>query len=405
MSTVPAAFEVLTNRPARAAEDALCAEPDEADRPTIGRARRWVRRCFRTAAVLVVVAMAGFLTCQHLLPPLLPSIEAAAQGAVTSVPAEDDRKVVVCFGYADLEGGITTLHPTQAGRVAEVMVKENDSVPAGAPLLRLDDRAARLRVEEAKAVLDEGIARLAKAETAPEQHRLKIKDQQAALDTANHRFAAAQQTLNGRQERLKQEAIGRARDDPTTVALVASTAERVKEFEEVVRSEQYKLSALQLQDPIIDLQRVQAEVATVRARWRQAEQALDEHTLRAPMAGQILRIFVTPGELITVPPKRMAVQFCPDRPRFVRAEVDQAFAQRVKLGQPALIEDDASVGAVWRGHVMRLSDWYTQRREVAEEQLQLKDVRTLECLIDLEPGQAPLRIGQRVRATILRSTP
>jgi hypothetical protein len=47
-----------------------------------------------------------------------------------------------------------------------------------------------------------------------------------------------------------------------------------------------------------------------------------------------------------------------------------------------------------------MADWYTQRRLVNEEQLQLKDVRTLECLIALDPGQPPLLIGQRVRVTI-----
>src|SRR5262249_44590241 len=250
-------------------------------------AKRWTRRVLRTVGVLVVVAMAGFLTCQHLLPTPMLAVETTARAAPSVPPVEDDRKVAVCFGYADLEGGITSLHPRQAVRVEEVLVKENDSLPAGAPMLRLDDRAARLRVEEAKAVLDEAVARLSRAEKAPEQHQLKIKDQQASLDTAKYRLAAAQHTLSGRQEKLRQEAIGRARDDPTTVELVASTAERVKEFEEVVRSEQYKLTALELQDPVVDLQRVQAEVATMRARWRQAEQALDEHTLRAPSAGQV----------------------------------------------------------------------------------------------------------------------
>jgi hypothetical protein len=42
---------------------------------------------------------------------------------------------------------------------------------------------------------------------------------------------------------------------------------------------------------------------------------------------------------------------------------------------------------------------------VAEEQLQLKDVRTLECLIALESGQAPVRIGQRVRVTVRQQPP
>ena len=190
-----------------------------------------------------------------------------------------------------------------------------------------------------------------------------------------------------------------------TVEEVASTAQRIKEFEEVVKTEEKKLAGLALQDPALELERVKAEVATTRARLIQAERVLEEHTLRTSEAGKVLRIFVTPNEFLTVPPKRMAIQFCPDRPRFVRAEVDQAFAPRVKVGQPAVVEDDSSVGTTWRGRVVRLSDWYTQRREVAEEQLQLKDVRTLECLIVLDAGQPPLRIGQRVRATIRRPEP
>ena len=73
------------------------------------------------------------------------------------------------------------------------------------------------------------------------------------------------------------------------------------------------------------------------------------------------------------------------------------FAQRVEVGQPAVVEDDGDSGNTWRGHVMRISDWYTQRRMIAEEQLQLKDVRTLECLIALAAGRAgadrPARAG------------
>jgi multidrug resistance efflux pump len=118
-----------------------------------------------------------------------------------------------------------------------------------------------------------------------------------------------------------------------------------------------------------------------------------------------LRLFVTPGELVSLQPKKMAVQFCADRPRFIRAEVEQVFASRLKVGQPADLEDDSRSGTTWRGHVMRIADWYAQRRLVAEEQLQLKDVRTLECLIALEPGQESVRIGQRVRVTVRQAPP
>src|SRR5262249_54000302 len=212
-------------------------------------------------------------------------------------------------------------------------------------------------------------------------------------------------TYVGRQERLRGESIGRRGDDPTTVEGVASTLDRVKEFEEAVKAEETKLAALQVEDPTVELERVRAEVATIRARFRQSERVLREHTLRAPEAGKVLRIFVTPSEYVTTPPRRVAIQFCPERPRVIRAEVDQAFARRVEVGQPAQVVDDCSSAHTWRGRIARISAWYTERRQIADEHLQMKDVRTLECLIVLDPGQPPLRIGQRVRATISRTEP
>src|SRR5207302_71228 len=97
--------------------------------------------------------------------------------------------------------------------------------------------------------------------------------------------------------------------------------------------------------------------------------------------------------------KQPAVLFCPDTPRLVRAEIDQEFASLVAVGQSAVIEDDTQPGISWRGTVLRLSDWYTQRRSVVLDPLQFNDVRTIECLISLDGGQVP-RIGQRMRVRI-----
>jgi multidrug resistance efflux pump len=324
-------------------------------------------------------------------------------GAPPSVdPGGENEKLVVCFGYADLEAGVTNLHPSQVGRVMEIPVRENDTVPAGGVLLRLDDNAARYKVEEAKAMLEEARTRLVKAEEAPEQHRLRIAEQKATRNSARYRLASAQHTLAGRRTQMKIESFGRKRDDPVTTEEVASTAERIKEFEEVLNEQEARLKALEAQNPEADVARARAEVSTVSVRLHDAERVLEEHTLRAPKAGKVLRIFATPGELLTSPPKRAAIQFCPDEPRIIRAEIDQAFASRVAVGLPAVAQDDSATGPTWHGRVARVSDWYTQRRQIADEQLQLRDIRTLECLIGLDAGQPPLRIGQRVHVTILR---
>src|SRR5207248_1040007 len=114
------------------------------------------------------VGLIALLISRGLVPYFLSGVQTSSAAAETDAPGPGaESKLVVCYGYADLEGGITSLHPSQSGRVAEIPVKENDTVPAGAVLLRLDDRAARFRVAEAKAVLDASLAALAKAEKGP----------------------------------------------------------------------------------------------------------------------------------------------------------------------------------------------------------------------------------------------
>ena len=56
----------------------------------------------------------------------------------------------------------------------------------------------------------------------------------------------------------------------------------------------------------------------------------------------------------------------------------------------------------WRGRVQRVADWYTQRRNPVHEPFELRDVRTVECLIALDAEQTLPRLGQRVRVTIMR---
>ena len=80
--------------------------------------------------------------------------------------------------------------------------------------------------------------------------------------------------------------------------------------------------------------------------------------------------------------------------------MEQEFARGLAIGQVASIRDDSTGEGNWTGHVIRISDWYTQRRSVMPEALQYNDARTLECIIELDAGQPALRIGQRVRVTL-----
>ncbi len=312
--------------------------------------------------------------------------------AAASTPAEG----VVCSGFVDGEFGVTSLSSTAAGRVAEVCVREGEEVTAGAVLLRLDDAATRLRLTEAEAVLATAEAQLTEARKLPEQQQARLVQQQSALTAARHRLEAAQAALTHKRDLLSARLI-----HPSEVAVVEG---QVKELEALVSAEEGRLAELRLRDPGEDVRRAEAEAAAVRARRDQARLALDECSLKAPQGGTVLRVFATVGELLPSATRQAAVQFLPKGRLVVRAEVDQEFAAAVAADRPAVVRDDADASRAWTGRVLRLSDWYAQRRSVSPEPFQRVDVRTLECLIEIDPGQAPLRIGQRMQVTIQRTS-
>jgi multidrug resistance efflux pump len=299
---------------------------------------------------------------------------------------------VVALGNIDLEHGVASLAPLQSGRVMEVLVNENERVEAGTALLRLDDKQARLQVSEAKVALETAHAQLATARQAPQQQAAKVEQQRASIEAAEQRLAAARTLLSRKQQLLK---LNQISPEDLTAA-----EDQVRELQAGVQAETAKLRELELHDPAQDVRRAELNVAAVQAKLDQAQHALDECTLKAPQAGFVLRILVSPGDIITSQTKPAAILFAPNTRRLVRAELDQEFASQVHEGQPVVIQDDAPSGQRWTGHVLRVADWYHSRRTILKEPAPPLDVRTVECLIELDAAQEQPRLGQRVRATI-----
>jgi multidrug resistance efflux pump len=307
-------------------------------------------------------------------------------------PALDPELGVACFGHVDVKHGITSLYPTQPGRVAEVLAEEDQMVKAGALLLRLEDTFAGLRIEEARADLEAAQIQLVEARKLPQQHQARIAQMKAGIEVVKTRLASAQSARDLKEDLVARELIKKLDLD------IAQN--QVKEAEAMLQAEGKKLVELQLHDPETDVRRAAEEVKVKESRLRQAQEALKECGLRAPSDGKVMRVLVGRGEMLGATPRQPAIQFCPDGPRFIRAEVDQEFAYRVKVGAQVVVRDDSNDSAAWRGRVTGLSDWYTRRRSILQEPMQFNDVRTLECIIALDPDQQPLRIGQRVRVLI-----
>jgi multidrug resistance efflux pump len=312
--------------------------------------------------------------------------------APVTEPVTPTIAAVACFGYVDVEPGVAALYPLQPGRVEKVCVHENDEVVAGTVLVRLDARQAEQLVRQAQADLDAAQAQLLRARKATEQQRLRESEQTAAVEVLRHRLKAAELVLA-----RKVQLLNVATNDNE----VAAAREQCAELETAVRGEADKLAELRLNDPALDIRRAEADVAAKQARLDLAHLSLDECQLKAPVDGKVLRLQVSPGDVLGPQPARPIVLFCPKGPRIVRAEIPQEFSEGVAPCQAVVVRDDTRAQTTWRGKVRILSDWYSHRRSIWQDPLQYNDVRTLESIIDIDPGQPPLRIGQRVLVQVI----
>ena len=293
----------------------------------------------------------------------------------------------------DLEHGVASLYPLQPGRVAEVLVAENQEVAQGAELLRLEDGIARSRLAEAEAAVVLAQLQLRQARKQPELHRRRVAQQQAMRDAMDSRVAAARHVL-AREEKLAKSAV-------ITESDRSISEEKIRELEALERAEAAATGraggpGCRGRDPS---RRVRAEGGRGPPRTGAAgpggmprEGPAARH--RPPHPGR--------HRATCWAASRVSRPCCspPLGPQVIRATVEQEFASRVKEGEPALVQDEADPSAAWRGRVERVAGWYSQRRTVLHDPSQLSDVRTLECVIVLEPGQPRLRLGQSVRIFI-----
>jgi multidrug resistance efflux pump len=327
--------------------------------------------------------------------------DGSAPAGAPAGAASVGRRAIV-FGYVDAPGGLTNLYPVQPGQVDEVLVKEGDAVEPGTPLYRLKDTQAKAKVAQAKAALAEAKSKEKQARAAVVKHKADLQALEKEIEAYREQLAVAKDQLKFEQDQLKT-----FKDSSKAAKPQVDKAEgQVRQLEKTIEAKEKSLEGARAIDPSANVEEAEAAVQRYQALLDEAEFGLRECTVTAKAKGTILQLNVTPGELIGSTPlgptqnPRHPVVFCPAGPRIIRAEVNQEWANRAAVGQPALIQDDSSATASWRGHVTYLSDWYTHRRSTVLEPLQFNDVRTMEAIIEVEPNQPPLRIGQRMLVTL-----
>jgi HlyD family secretion protein len=297
----------------------------------------WWRVLLR-AALLVALA-----ACSEQDPAQDPEQGSAAG----QPPAATVAAIARC--RIDVEGGLIRVAGQREGLIEAVFVEEGDRVGRGQLLARLDSRLAELRVGLALADLEEARAR---------------------ADATAARLGAAQRERSRRH-----------------VAGVGAVGQRQIDEAEV-----------EAQAQAATLRAARAAVEAASRRLDEARLEVEVRNVRAPADGVILRRRARPGEGVAVQAVTELFQLAPDAPRIARCDLEELFLPGVSVGQAASIVVEADGRQTYGATVKRLSDMFGAPAP-SDDPTARVDLRTLEMVLDIEAG-TPLRIGQRVRATI-----
>ncbi len=257
--------------------------------------------------------------------------------------------------------------------VQELRVKEGSKVDKGDILAVLDSQdSLQASVIEAEANLRDALARLA-------QVKAGAKAGDIAAERANvARLEAELQIARREYERNQQ----LQKDGAISAADLDTRWRTFKTTERQLEQARQTLNSVKEVRPT-DVRQAEAQVAIAQAALQRAKSNLDKAYIRAPLAGQVIKIHTFPGEKVG---DDGLLDLGNTDNMYVLAEVYETDIRKVKVGQQAVITSPAFEGEVTgKVEVIGLK---VQRNDVFSTDPQADtDTRVVEVKIRLDDSQ------------------
>jgi HlyD family secretion protein len=308
---------------------------------------------------------------------------AGAKAQSNDKPAEK-RWLAVAPGRVEPPSGMIKVAAPTMGVVSKVLVKVNDTVFAGEPLVLLNDDEIQSRYLAAES--QAGMRKRLRDEqpaTGKAADRRKVEDAVAEGETAvfDAQMAADKAAIAWRGGSGTNDALTSARS-----ALARTQDDLAK------RQAQLRAGANDAPLPTP----LEAQVASARGDLAFARVNLEKLRIRAPIDGTVLQLNINPGELATPTSIQPLLMIANLMTLNVRAELDERDVSDIKVGQPATIRAAAFPGKEFTGTVSSIAPLVEPSRLGARaQQGNRSDVDVVEVLVRLtQPG--PLTAGMKV---------
>jgi HlyD family secretion protein len=355
----------------------------------------WKTRSAAVGAIAIAVALAALAARTG---------ERESARAARPEGADEKRWQAVAPGRVEPVSGTIKIAAPAMGVIAQVLVKVNDKVFAGEPLVRLVDSEARARLAAAEAQVAFRV-RARNDESAPAQPlRPSLRrraeapaadsDKAAARRRAEDAVADAVKAAAQAQADLDKAALDRRAGTASDTTVEAARAALAR-AQDAVRQQRAGLRRIEA-DPGTPLPTfADGQVNVARAEAAAAAAALDQLTIRAPISGTVLQVNAKPGELAAPSNAQPLLVIADVSALRVRAELDERDLGDIKVGQPALIRSDAFRGREVAGKVSFIAPIVEQSRLNRPGQRNVTDVDVVEVLVDVAQPD-PLAVGMKV---------
>jgi multidrug efflux pump subunit AcrA (membrane-fusion protein) len=261
---------------------------------------------------------------------------------------------VAASGIIEARRDNVSIATPRQGLVTGVAVTVGQTVSSNAPLLQLDDRAAKARIETLKAQL-QGI------------EAQRVVDEVAVADWTDQ-FQLAQRL----------------------------------ERDQVATEDEKKRKGFMLESAKAKLAKLDADLAMLRAQIQEAQTELEILTVRAPRDGKILQVDIRAGEYATLAANRPLMILGDVNTLQIRADVDEQDAPKVVAGQQGTAFLKGSNDRKMPLRFTRIEPFVVPKRSLTGDSAERVDTRVLQIIFEMDPPEFPIYVGQQVDVFIQR---
>jgi multidrug efflux pump subunit AcrA (membrane-fusion protein) len=273
------------------------------------------------------------------------------------------------------------------GVVTDLFVKVGDTVKAGDPLFKVDDRDLQAELIVRKSGLASAKEKLARLQSLPRPE--DIPPAEAKVAEAKAQFADAKDQLETWQSVPDKRAVSTEDVNRKKYAVDAADA-RLKQAEAA-------LALLKAGSWKPDIEIARADVAAAEATVRATQTEIDRRTVRAPVAGQLLQVKVRLGEFAQTGVLAQPLMLLGDvNTLVVRVDIDENDAWRLRDDQPARAYLRGN-SELWTNlKFVRIEPYVIPKRSLTGESTERVDTRVLQALYSFNRSALPVYVGQQM---------